>query len=783
MNEHNYIGEEINRLDGVLKVSGKAIYTNDLNFPDLLYARVLTSPLSHAKIKSIDIEEAKKVEGVRSIVLGKDYPILFGIYLGDKPPLAIDKVRYFGEPVAAVVADSEENAEKAVKLIKVEYVQLPFVGNPLDALKEGAPIIHEEMEKYSHIPSIHPEPGTNIANRTKIRKGDIEKGFNESDVIIEEEFCLPPGDHVAMEPRAVIAEILPDGMVVIYSSTQAPFVVRNLLSKFFGIPHEKIRIIAPQVGGGFGGKAGIQLEGLALILSKSVNGRKVKLVNKREEDLVSSPGRIGMYGKVKIGAKKDGKILAMDILYVFDSGAYADYAVNISRGAAVSCTGPYNVPNIRCDSLCVYTNHPFATAYRGFGHIELSFAIERAIDILSKKLNIDPIELRYINAIKKGDTTPTQQLMDDSTGDLRKCIERAKELIEWDKGNYIKIDQNRVRAKGFACFWKPPMIPPNTDAGAIITFNENGSINISVGVVEIGSGTKTGIAQIVASKFKIDISKVNIVSEVITDRSPHDWTTAASRSLVMAGRAVIEACDDAINQIKEVASQVLRCPKEDLDLKDGKVFVIGAEHKYLELKDIVLGYVYPNGNAIGGPIIGRGKYISRFLTDIDKETGKGEPSLEYTMGAEAVEVEVNLRDGNYKILKAVCVIDAGKVINKKLAKNQFIGGIEMAIGFTTTEGFVFDSRERVLNYTLRDFKIPRFGEHPEYLIDFVETPQHDGPYGARGIGEEAILGIPGALSNAISRAIGKEIKRLPITFERVFLKTREEKWFLKILFI
>jgi CO/xanthine dehydrogenase Mo-binding subunit len=236
----------------------------------------------------------------------------------------------------------------------------------------------------------------------------------------------------------------------------------------------------------------------------------------------------------------------------------------------------------------------------------------------------------------------------------------------------------------------------------------------------------------------------------------------------MAGRAVIDACDDAINQIKDIASSILKCPKEDLDLKDGKVFVLGDENKFLELKDIVLGYVYPNGNSIGGPIIGRGKYISRFLTDIDKETGKGEPSLEYTIGAEAVEVEVDLRDGNYKVLKAVCVIDAGRVINRKIAKNQVIGGMEMAIGFTTTEGFVFDSRERVLNFSLRDFKIPRFSEHPEYFVDFIETPQYDGPFGARGIGEEGILGIPGALSNALSKAVGKEIKRLPITFERVF---------------
>lgn len=773
MDNSKFIGEEIERIDSLLKVSGKAKYTDDLSFPNLLHARVLTSPLSHAKIKSIDIEEAKKLEGVRSVIIGRDYPILFGIYLGDKPALAIDKVRYFGEPVAAVVADSEEIAEKAVRLIKVEYETLPFVGNPLDAIKENAPVIHEKMEKYSHIPSIHPEPGTNIANRTKIRKGDIEKGFLDAEVIIEDEFSFPPGDHVALEPRAVICEILPDGKVVIISSTQAPFVVRNLLSRFFGIPHEKIEVIVPKVGGGFGGKAGIQLEGLALILSKSVEGKPVKLVNKREEDLVSSPGRIGFYGKVKIGAKKDGNITAMDILYIFNSGAYADYAVNISRGAAISCTGPYNVSNVRCDSLCVYTNHPFATAYRGFGHIELSFAIERAMDILSKKLNIDPSELRYINAIKKGDTTPTQQLMDESTGDLRKCIDKVKDLINWDEGKYIKISENKVRAKGISCFWKPPMIPPNTDAGAIITFNENGSINLITGVVEIGSGTQTGLAQIVASKFNIDISKVNVVSEVMTDRSPHDWTTAASRSLVMAGRAVIDACDDAINQIKEVASSVLRCPKEDLYLKDGKVNVFGREDLFIELKNIVLGYTYPDGNSIGGPIIGRGKYISRFLTDIDKETGKGEPSLEYTIGAEAVEVEINLIDGNYKILKSACVLDAGKVINRKLAKNQVIGGMEMAIGFTTTEGFIFDSRERVLNNSLRDFKIPRFSEKPQYLVDFVETTQLDGPYGARGIGEEGILGIPGALSNALSKAIGKEIKRLPITFERVFNKIME----------
>ena len=302
-----------------------------------------------------------------------------------------------------------------------------------EALAPGAPLIHEKMETYARVPAMHPEPGSNIANRTKIRKGDVEAGFARAEVIVEQEFAFPPGDHVAMEPRAAIAEILADGTVVIRSATQAPFVVRNLMSIFFKLSPGKIVIVAPPIGGGFGGKAGIQLEALAYLLSKSVGGRPVRLVNSREQDILSSPGHIGLESKVRIGAMKDGTLVAMDLLHHFDSGAYADYAVNVSRAGAIACTGPYRVPNVRADSLCVYTNHPFATAYRGFGH-ETIIPIERALDTLAAKLGMDPVELRILNAIRPGDTSPTQSLMDDSTGDLPECLRRAAKMINWDQG-------------------------------------------------------------------------------------------------------------------------------------------------------------------------------------------------------------------------------------------------------------------------------------------------------------------------------------------------------------
>ena len=367
----------------------------------------------------------------------------------------------------------------------------------------------------------------------------------------------------------------------------------------------------------------------------------------------------------------------------------------------------------------------------------------------------------------------TTYYLDSNTGDVAECIRRAAKALDWESGNYEQIDEHTVRAKGLSAYWKAPAIPTFTDASAMITFNEDGSVNVVTGAVEIGQGIFTGISQIVAERLGIEMEAVHPVTEASTDRSTHDWTTAASRTLFMVGRAVIGAVDDAVAQIKRVASAALRAPDEDLEVYDGRVYLRDEPDHGLSLSDVVLGYVYENGNAIGGPIIGRGKYIARHLTHLDPETGAGRPGLEWTLGAQGVELEVDLRDGSYKVLKAACAMDVGRVINPALARGQVVGAMAMGIGYTTREAFEFDSKQRVLNNKLRDFKILRYGEHPEYQVDFVETPQKDGPFNARGLGEQGIVGMPGCLAAAFSKAVGKPINSMPITPELLWRAAQE----------
>jgi len=762
------VGTSRIREDGREKIHGQALYADDLHPPGLLYTAVLRSPHAHARIRTLNLSGAAGLPGVRGVFSGRDFPLLIGIYLGDKSVLATEKVRHYGEGVAVVVADSEAIAFEALDHVHVDYEPLPLITGLKEALAENAVLVHEHMENYFHIPAILPEPGSNVANRTRIRKGDAAAGFRRAGVTVEGEFSLPPGDHAAMELRSATASIGPDGRVVIRSSTQSPFVVRMLLSRHYGIPPGKIRVIAPRVGGGFGGKAGIQLEALAYQLSSRMGGRPVRVANSREEDMAGSPGRPGLEARVRLGAGRDGVLVAGDIELLFDAGAYADYAVNVSRAAGYAASGPYRIPDLTVDSLCVYTNHPFAAAFRGFGHIELAFAVERAMDLLADRLKMDPASLRLINAVRPGDTTPSRSVLDASTGNLPGCIETVTRRLEWEGGVRREVGGGKVRAKGVACFWKAPAIPPNTDAGALVSFNEDGSVNLATGVVEIGQGTHTGLTQLVAERLGIEPEQVHMVREVATDSSPHDWATAASRSLFMAGRAALAAVEDALHQIKQIASSPLRCPVEELEVGEGRVFPRHDPEAGLPLGEVALGYVYDNGNAIGGPVIGRGSYIARGLTGIDPETGKGNPGLEWTLGAEGVEVELDTADGSFRILKAACCMDVGRVVNPQLARAQAVGAMMMGIGYSTGEAYLFDSRERLLTASLRDFKLPRYGDHPEYIVDFLETPQLDGPYGLRGMGEQGILGMPAALAGALSRAVGRQVTRLPLRAEALW---------------
>ncbi|MDR7000655.1 CO/xanthine dehydrogenase Mo-binding subunit [Neobacillus niacini] len=768
------IGKSVIRKEAQDKVTGRARYTHDHQSVKMLSCKMVISPYGHARIVNIDTTEAEKMPGVRSIVKGEEHLPLIGESLRDRPPIAFERVRYHGEPVVLVVADTAPQAKKAAARVKVQYELLPVVNSPTQAFQKNAPLLHPQLGSYKKDEVSFPVPGTNIATHYKIRKGSMDKGWAESETTVEASFSFSPSDHVAIETRCAICEILPDGIINITTSSQAPFMVKRLISDYFGEDMGKIVVHTPFVGGAYGGKAPVQLEVFAYLASKAVGGRPVKVLNDREEDIITSPCHIGLDAKVKIGADRSGNIKVMEIGYWWDGGAYSDKAIDVSRSGAVDCTGPYNVENLWCDSYCMYTNHPYASPFRGFSHSELSFAIERTMDLLAQKLGMDPLELRYKNAIQPGNTTPSRVLLNKSNvGNLQKCIERLRGIFNWDEEPIKEINERYVRVKGVSCSWKTSTVDSDAPSGAIITFNKDGSVNLMSGVVEIGTGTKTVLAQILAERLKMDVDKVHVRMEVDTQTTPEHWKTVASRGTFMGGRAVLEAADDVIRQLKEVAACVLRAPIEDLEVGNSRVFLRDDPAIGLEFKEVGYGYKYPNGNAIGGQIIGKGNYILRHLTTIDPETGAGRPGPEWTVAAYGVEVEFDRRDFTYRLVKAATVVDLGKVMNEKAAQGQVMGAMSMGLAFAGRETFYFDELGRVLNPQLRTYRPLHYGENPEYLVGFVETPQLDGPYGARGVGEHGLMGMPGALGNALSIAAGVSLHHLPLIPELIW-KTKEK---------
>ena len=772
---YKYIGKDITRVDAFEKVTGMTKYVADIETTGMLYAKFLRSPHAHARIVSIDTKRAERLPRVVAAITGQAFPYRMGLYVRDKMVLAKDKVRWAGEPIAAIAAETEEAAEAAVDLIDVKYAPLPAVFDVNEALKPDAPLVHEELGEYEHSPVYTPVPGTNIANIFKLRKGDTKSAFEKAVTIVENEFSMPQVSHAAMEPRACVAQYLQDGSTEVWTCAQSPFAVRYILSHALGIPLQKINVHVPHVGGGFGGKAGINFEPLAVLLSKFCGGRPVKLLLTREEEFTTAPLRQGFYGWLKTGVDKEGKIVAEQMKYIYDAGAYADYGVNIGRAAGYSCTGPYEVPNIHCDSMTVYTNHPYGTAYRGFGHLEFLWAIERQMDIIAKKIGLDAVEIRLRNALRPGSITATGEKLREDSGRVDQCIREAAEKIGWGERSGI-AENGQFQGIGIAALWKAPAMPPNAGSSAIIKFNEDGSASLAVGVTEIGQGTTTSLAQMAAEELGMSINKIKVVVERITDLTPYSWQTVASRNLFMEGRAVISAAQDAKNQIIEMASQALRVAKEELVLQNDMVFPVGEPEKGISLQQFAMGYTYPNGSAIGGPVIGRGSYVPRALTYLDPETGQGFPALDWTFGAQAVKVEVDAETGEVKVLKVTSAFDIGKTINPLLVRGQVYGGMLQSLGIGLMEGYAYNAEGAMLNSNFTDYKIARASDMPsEHIVTLIENPQSDGPFGARGIGELTMLSIPPAIANAISNATGVEIFNLPMPPERVWEAIRKQR--------
>lgn len=768
---YKYVGQSVKRVDGLDKVTGYAKYVDDLKMPGMLYAKIKTSPYAHARIIKVDTSKAEALEGVKAVITGKDVPNRVGLYLEDKTFLATDKVRFIGEPVAAVAAVTPEIAEEAVELIEVEYEELPAVFSAMDAIKHDAPLIHEDLGNYKYGSIFFPKPGTNISNHYKIRKGDIEKGFAEADYIMENEFYVPHIQHAPIENHSVIALTEPSGKVTVWSSCQSPYAVRKALSVAFNLPLNKIRVISPAVGGGFGGKAGTTLEGITIPLSQKCMGRPVKLTYTREEDMVCSFVRQGCLARIKTGVKKDGRIVAEENTFYWEGGAYTEYGVNITRAGGYASTGPYDIPNVKADSYCVYTNQPVGGPYRGFGMSEIHFAIEQNLDMVAAELGIDPVEFRKINAIKEGGHTVTgQQLFNVG---ITKCIEAVEKDIEWGKKEKPS-GPNKVRGKGIACMYKAPSQPNNVASSALIKINEDGTANLLVTAMDIGQGSNTALAQIAAEVLTIPVEKISVVTGD-TDVTPYEWQTVASRITYCAGNAVKKAAEDAKEQMLKLASIGLGLPAEYLELRDEYVVSKIYPDRKISIADLALGLTMPDGSGIHGPIIGRGSFIPPNVRNTDKETGQGEkPVAFWTFGAQAVDIEIDLETGQIEVLKVAAAYDVGKAINPQLCQAQIEGGIVQGLGSALLEHQIMN-KGKVLNPNFVDYKIPAVRDVPEMIVRIIEVPEETGPYGARGVGEPAMVPTAPAIANAIYNALGIRINSLPLTAEKVLYAIKNNK--------
>jgi len=769
-----YVGRGANRVDAVAKVTGSATFVHDMTLPGMLTARLLTSPHASARIKRIDGSKALAMPGVRAVLTGADLPYKLGLYMEDKDILARGVVRHQGEAVAAVAAESWREAQDAVSAIEVEYEPLEPVLEVEAALAEGAPQVHPDLANYSWMKGVFfPQPGRNTAHHQKIRKGDVTKGFAEADRIFEFRFKNPPVQHVPMETHTAIVTARLDGEVEILTSAQSPFTVRHLFCRTFGLPLSKVRVRIPYVGGGFGGKAGIALEPLVYCLSKAAGGRPVKLSATREEEFNTLPSRQGLHSTIKTGVTKDGRITALEVTYLWDAGAYADYGVNVGRAAAYSGAGPYVIPNCKLDSHVVYTNKIFGTAYRGFGHLEVLWGIERNMDLVALALGIDPVEFRRRNLLRPGETTITGETFTEGHGRPEECLRLVSEAIGW-KGperpaQPVRAGSGKVRGKGVAMLHKAPAMPTFTSCAATIAFNGDGSANVLVSGVDYGQGTYTTLSQIAADELRLPLEKIRIPWDSDTDYTPYDWQTVASRFTVMGGNAVIQAAKECLDQIRGIASQVLHVPLDQIEIANGKVWARGKPGRTLDYSQIVLGYTYPDGTSIGGPVMGKGRYIATGLTNLDPETGQGLPALNWTYGAHGIELELDTDTGHIRVLRIASAFDAGKVLNLQSCRMQVIGGVVQGLGSAVIEKFVFD-RGRLLNGSFADYKIPTAKDIPlEMQQFFVETPHPQGPYGARGVAEHPMIAVPSVVGNAVANATGVEFFELPLDPESVYL--------------
>ncbi len=771
MTKFKTIGKSVPRIDGWEKITGAVKYTDDLEFGNaLLYAAIVDSPHAYAKIKSINTKKAEKVTGVVKIVTAKDFPYTFGLYMQDRYIFAKDVVRFVGEQVAAVIADSPKTALKAAKLVEVKYQELKPVLDPMKAIEKKVSLVHPNLAGYEHVPWFFPKAKTNIAHWRKTKRGDVKKGFKEADVVLEDTYFVPRYAHCAIEPHSVIGLYDDSGRLTMWTASQSPFTQRHVFSQALsplGISHKDIRVISTHVGGGFGGKAGVSMEILGAVLAIAVKGKPVKVLWSRAQEFCNTYQRQGVVAKIKMGAKKDGTMTALEYALYWDAGAYVEYGANVVNAAGLSASGPYKVDNLKIDSLCLYTNLPPGGPYRGFGYSEFSFGLESHINKVAKKLKIDPVKFRKINAIKEGDTLPYGAQMNPNG--ISECIKKVEKEIKWGIKEKSK-DVNKKIGKSVVCFWKSPAMPPNASSAAFLKFNEDGSINILVSGMEIGQGLLTVMAQIASEVLSVPVSKIRVETPD-TDRNPYEWQTVGSHVTWSCGNAVKSAAIEARDKIFAVVERVHGFAKSSLYLEGEKVRCKTKANFKLPLKDFVIAGIQAKDYTFkGGPIMGSGMFMPEFTSAIsDPETGQGgKPNVHYTTGAAGIILEIDKETGKMKILKTALAVDAGKAINPALVKGQIVGGLMQGFATVLYEDMRFDEKGCLINANFSDYKIPTASDSVDNIAAIiVEVPQPDGPFGARGVGEHTMIPAAPLIGNAVEDAFGIRIKSMPITKEKV----------------
>ena len=758
MKELDFVGKNVPRVDAEVKVTGEALFSADVRLPNMLLGRLVRSPLPHARILHIDTSRAERLSGVKAVITGQETPFVFGVSHMDQTPLQTEKVRYVGDPVAAVAAVDEDTVLEAMRLIKVDYEPLPAVFDPEEAMQEGAPIIHEGVER-------------NIAANPRYNLGDVEKAFREADHVFEDRLETQRVAHVCPEPHNCVAVWDYSGKLTFYYCSQMPSVTRVQLSKALGIPESKIRVITNQVGGGFGSRATSKfpMDFAAIILARKA-GRPVKIEYSRDEEFIYSTFRHKFIMTVKTGIKKDGTITGRHFTNVCDNGAYSDYGPVVTNvGGAMQGT-LYRFMNYRYDGYTVYTNLPYGGAMRGIGNPQVHYAGETQLNMIAERLDMDPLEIRIKNAARTGDETASGAIL-KSCG-LVECLEEVADKIGWKEKRAHPVPN---RGLGIACgvHFTGVRLSPGIDAdfaGATLTVNDDGSVNLATSCVDIGSGSSTALTQIAAEVLGIELEKINTIFGD-TETCPMGWGSRASRNTAIGGMAIKKAAEDARKQILETAGEKLEVHPDDLDIRNSTIFVKAAPSKAMSVADVVrLGRYRKDGQAV----------MAKCHWDAPSEladpvTGRGNFSMAFSYGAKAIEVEVDPGTGQINVLEVAASQDLGKAINPLGAIGQIEGGVHMGLGFAMSEDMVLDETGRMKNNYLLDYRTLTPLDMPPVSPILVETNDPIGPFGAKGVGEMATIGTPDALVSAVADATGLFLTDLPITPEKVLLALKKKK--------